>query len=390
MTDWTTAVGWVLTAAGLAYGAVATAAVYRWTHRPTPPIPAAHQPAVTLLKPLAGAEPGLLENLESFLDQEYEGTIQMVLGVAKPDDPALPLAEAFRARHPEREVALSVRERHLGANPKINNVAGMLPYARHDVLVLSDADVRVSPEYLGHVTAILSQPGVGAVTCLYRGRPADASPYSAVLAAYINGWFLPSVLVSLTGRRHAYGLGATLAFRRQTLDAIGGLAAIADYLADDFHLARRIEQTGLIVRLAPRPVTTMTTEASLLDLLDHVRRWSCTSRTARPWGYTFSFLSYPIVLAAIGLLLTRDRAMGLVGLGAAVALRLAMWSMVASELTPYRSFTRVLVVLATELTAFVGWISGFWPRSIRWREGRWDIDQRGQMGSRRPGQRRTL
>jgi ceramide glucosyltransferase len=385
MTVWATGIAFGLAGAGLAYGIVAAAAVYRWTHRRTRPPQDGNQPGVTLLKPLAGAEPGLPDNLESFFAQHYQGPIQMVLGVASPEDPAAASARAFIARRPDRDMVLSVRARSIGTNPKINNVAGMLPYARHDILVLSDADVRVPPDYLSRVTEILGQPGVGAVTCLYRGQPADASPYSHLLAAYVNGWFLPSVLVSLTGRRHAYGLGATVAFRRQTLDAIGGLAAIADYLADDFHLARRIERTGLLVRLAPRPVTTMTTEASLRELLDHLRRWSCTSRTARPWGYTFSFLSYPIILATVAVLWTGARPLSLAFLVAAVALRLALWSMVAADLTPYRPSTRLLLVLGTELAAFVGWISGFWSRSIRWREGRWDIDQRGQMGVRRTG-----
>jgi ceramide glucosyltransferase len=366
------------------YGLLALAVLVNWRrtrqHAPrlTPP-----PEGVTLFKPLAGYEPGLPANLETFGVQDYGGPVQLVLGVATPTDPAAPLALEFASRHPDWDVAVSTRQVRLGRNPKINNVAGMVPLARYGIWVLSDADIAVPPGYLRELCGILADPEVGAVTCLYRGKPGDGSPYSHMLAAYINACFLPSVLVSLIGRRHAYGLGATLAFHRDTLAGLGGLQAVADDLADDFALARLIEQTGRRVVLASVVVTTITAEPTLGSLLGHLRRWSYTSRTARPWGYAFSFLSYPISLACIAVAVTVSvPAIALLGL--AVSVRCLMHVIVDDGLSRYAWPVRVLLVVGSEWAAFVGWLTAFLPTPIRWRQVTWPTHgARGPVAGRR-------
>jgi ceramide glucosyltransferase len=135
-------------------------------------------PAVTMLKPLCGAEPDLEANLASFCTQDYQGPVQIVLGVQDADDPAAAVVERLVAKLGADTVFVTDQHRH-GANRKISNIINMMEYAKHDVIVLSDSDMRVGPTYLQQVVGALEAPGVGLVTCLYRGLPAAASGHAS-------------------------------------------------------------------------------------------------------------------------------------------------------------------------------------------------------------------
>src|SRR5262249_21775906 len=129
-------------------------------------------PAVTLLKPLHGAEPGLAENLASFCKQDYPGPIQLVIGIQSPSDAAIRIAEGLKNGHPEIDITLVIDPRQGGSNPKVANLLNMMPHAKHHVLVLSDSDIGVEPHYLRVVISTLQQ-GAGAVSCCYVGKPLD-------------------------------------------------------------------------------------------------------------------------------------------------------------------------------------------------------------------------
>ncbi len=127
-------------------------------------------PPVTILKPLHLGEPGLSDNLESFFAQDYPGDIQIVFGVHDAGDPAIAVVEALQARYPHLDTAIVADGALHGSNAKVSNLINMLPSARHDMLVLTDSDITVTPRWLRQVTDALAQPGVGLVTCLYTGE----------------------------------------------------------------------------------------------------------------------------------------------------------------------------------------------------------------------------
>lgn len=331
-------------------------------------------PPVTVLKPLHGPEPELDARLETFFRQDYPRW-QVVFGVESPDDGALAAVERLRRRYPRVPVAVSSCAPAVGGNPKMNNLAAMLPLAEHAVLVLSDADVAVGPDYLRLVVAALAGPGVGAATCLYRAAPADAALASRAMAAFLNAFFIPSVRVGTWGRASAYGLGATLALGRDTLERLGGLSAAADHLADDFALGRAVERLGLRVAFAPAAVVTHVAEADAAALWHHLVRWMHATRTSRPWGYAGSIVTYPLVLSLLAAAVGGARpALALAVLAVAGRWALGALHTPAGERTP-----GPLLAAAVEIAAGAAWAAALVGRRLRWRGRAYRVGPGGRL-----------
>jgi len=287
--------GYGLVAAALGYSIIALFRV--WTF-PRPGPSGGPLPPVTLLKPVAGAEPNLESNLRSFCTQDYP-EFQILFGVRDGRDPAIPIVERLVREYPQRHAALVVDARVAGSNYKISNVLNMMPHARHDLLVVADADCRVGPTYLAEVAAAFADPAVGAATCLYKGTPLRPRLADRLGAMFINEWFLPSVLVALLTEPLRYCFGATMAVRRDVLQKIGGFEALASYLADDYMLGHLVAGAGLKVVLVPHLVDITVDEGSPAALLRHELRWARTMRTVRPVGYALSGLTDAIPLTIL-------------------------------------------------------------------------------------------
>jgi ceramide glucosyltransferase len=186
--------GWgffTLAVAGSVYALLASSIVTRFRAVRTPM--ASVLPAVTLLKPLHFDSPGLEEDLDTFLNQDYAAPIQIVFGVQDQNDPAIAIVNHLKARHPGIDMKLVVDTRAYGHNAKISNLVNMAEHAKHDIYVLSDSDISVPPDWLSKVVSALLQPGVGAVTCPYTGR-GGTSAWSTLAAMGTSYDFLPSVL----------------------------------------------------------------------------------------------------------------------------------------------------------------------------------------------------
>ncbi len=206
-------------------------------------------PPVSLLKPLKGLEVGLYENLASFCCLDYP-TYQIVFAVRDPQDPAIKVVEKLKEDFPQRDIILVVRSEVFGPNYKVSNLHHALAQAQYDLLVLSDSDVRVEPDYLHSVVVPLQEPEVGLVTCLYRAR-ATGTWASLFEALFINTYLAPLFLVATQVEESNYAFGATIGVKRPCLEQIGGFLALKDYLADDYHLAHRIVRAGWRVRILP-------------------------------------------------------------------------------------------------------------------------------------------
>lgn len=254
-------------------------------------------PPVSVLKPLYGSEPLLEEALESFCTQDYPH-FQILFGVRDADDPAVAIVQRLQERHPNRDLQLVVNPVIHGLNRKISNVMNILPQARYELLVISDSDIHVSPDYLRHVVAALHKPGTGLVTTLYAGLPATGSLVQMLAACQINHNFLPGVILSrYLGRQDC--LGATMALRRDVLDAVGGLEALLPHVADDALLGRLVRQLGMDITIADCLTWTTIAESSFGELLRHELRWGRTVCALAPAGYAASSIQLPLFWATL-------------------------------------------------------------------------------------------
>jgi ceramide glucosyltransferase len=332
--------------------------------------------AISVLKALYGTEPELEANLASFCQQDYSGEVQLIFGLQHKADPAAKVVAKLRERFPERDIRLCIDPSRHGSNPKVSNLINMLPQASHDILVLSDSDIRVAPGYLRDVTAALASPGVGLVTCLYCGRAA-AGIWSRLAAEGINSHFLPNALVGLKLGLARPCFGATIALRSRTLAEIGGFDAFADQLADDYAIGMAVRQLGLDVAVPPVVVQHVCSDGTFADLLCHELRAARTIRNINPLGYAGLGLINPtpfalaatmlggfdLVSLALLLLALVSRAIVSVQGG-----RLGDWGRGAPWLSPLR-----------DLLSFAVFLASFLPGQLVWRGYRFEVRSDGTL-----------
>jgi len=288
----------LLTCAGLIFQAAALLALHFFCRRPLPPLPPGPEPGITLLKPVRGVDAATRACLASFIRQDYPGG-QILFGVAAADDPVRAVVQDLKIEHPDVDIQIIHCPEKLGLNPKVSTLRQLVPHARHDLLVISDSDVLAPPDLLTHLAAALQEPGVGLTSCLYRAGPA-ATVGSALEALAISADFIPSVAVAHYLEGVSFALGAVMAVRREALEQLGGLAAIADYLADDYQLGQRVRQAGWQVTILPLVVATVQPQATIGGFLAHQLRWARTYRVCRPWG----FFGYGVTLVSTWSLLS--------------------------------------------------------------------------------------
>ncbi|MGH6938570.1 bacteriohopanetetrol glucosamine biosynthesis glycosyltransferase HpnI, partial [Hypericibacter sp.] len=255
-------------------------------------------PSVSILKPLHGDEIGLDRNLESLCQIDYPGEVELVFGVQDPHDPAIRHVRALQDRFPGMAISLVIDPREYGTNRKISNVVNIARVARHEVLVLSDSDIGIDRDYLRHTVAELARPGVGLVTCLYRGAPLSGL-WPTLSAMAIDYNFLPSVIVGLRSGLARPCFGSTIAFRRSVLERVGGFEAFADHLADDNAIGEAVRALGLQVAIAPMLVTHSCAERSLGELLKHELRWSRTILSVAGPSFAGMIATQPLPLALL-------------------------------------------------------------------------------------------
>jgi ceramide glucosyltransferase len=352
-----------LALASVAYGAFALERTFAFGRRRTPRSDAA--PHVTILKPLHGDEPRLAQNLRSFCEQEYP-SFEVIFGARDPADAALAAARDIAQAFPERCAVVFANDatpHH--ANPKIDTLAALVPHARGEILVLADSDMRVTPDYLRAIVAPFADPRVGAVTCLYRGEPADGGLASALGAAANHEQFGPSALVAQTLMGMRFGFGATIAVRRDLFARAGGLDALGGCLADDARLCELVREHGSRVVLSRYVIENTVSEPSLGALWAHELRWARTQRVVQPAGFAGAFLTFPIPLALLHLALARKRSKALAVVAAAFAVRGAL-ALQARRAFGVRAPARPWLIPLRDALGLAVWCAAFASRDVRW------------------------
>ena len=362
------------TTIGCVYALFAAACLRRLsTHAP----PAARSPcpSVSILKPLYGAEPRLLENLASFAHQNYGGFFEVLFGVHEPSDPAVNSVNELMEGHQEASLKLVVNPALHGPNRKVSNLVNLAKVARGDVIVLADSDMRVGHEYLSSVVGSLYQPGVGLVTCLYRGLPV-AGPWSRLSAMAIDYHFMPSVLVGLRLSLARPCFGSTIALRRHTLDRIGGFEAFADCLADDYAVGAAVRSLGYNLAIPPIVLDHTCFEATFSELLAHELRWARTIRRVDPLGFAGSAVTHPVPLALLVLLLVPD-SIGVGLLVASLACRLLV--QIQADRVLGGGARRFWWGPLRDILSFAVFLASFWPGGVSWRGHRYVVRRDGTL-----------
>lgn len=338
---------------------------------------------VSILKSLKGTDPGMLDAFRSHCRQVYDENFELLFGVSSLEDPAVADVRQLQQEFPEKVIRLFECPMRLGTNGKVSTLAQLAPYARYEFLLINDSDITVGPRYLERVMdqfAIrksrhhkASKP-VGLVTALYRGRAHGTLP-SRLEALGISTDFMPSVLLSrmLEGAL-TYGLGSTLAVRRETLERIGGFEVLVDHLADDYELGARVAKAGYCVALTSDVVETSVPAYDWQGFADHQLRWLRTVRDARPAGYAGLVFTHGLAWALLNVLASGLSPLSLWLLGMSFSLRLAVAMMVGTEvLGDHQVLPSLWFLPLRDLVAMGLWVAGFAGNTIVWRGEQFEV-----------------
>ena len=356
----------------MAYSVVAAVTV-RTRDRVSRP-PPMRLPRATVLKPLCGAEPETYECLRSVCEQHYPD-YEVIFGVCDAEDPVVAIARRLQREFPALRITLVINPRQHGSNRKVSNLLNMMPSVTTDLLVLSDSDVRVPIDYLARVVAPLSDDQVGIVTCAYRGRPRHGL-WAVMCALFINEWFLPSVCVAAAAGSRSFAFGASIAMRRQVLIRIGGFAAIANQLADDYRLGELTRQLGLRTVLSDLIVETSVTEQTLKELVRHELRWLRTIRALRPYEYLLCCITFGTPVAAVGAALADGVPAALAMLAVTATSRCILH--VRTRLDDARAVGLLMLPFRDVLSLGL-WLWSFATRRVRWRDDHYHVRRDGSV-----------
>ncbi len=335
-------------------------------------------PGVTILKPVRGLEKNQEHNLRSACLQDYP-EFQLVLSVQGPDDPALPLLKKIQEAFGSGRVSVVIGNRHVGPNGKIDNLLGALPHAQYDILVVSDSDVRLEPDYLKAIVAPLADPDVGCVCTLYKAVHAERW-FEKMELLTLNADFIPSVIFASVTGASKFCLGSSMAFRRGSLQEIGGLESLADYLAEDYEMGRRLWASGKKIAVVPYFVETVVDLKNLRRWWDHQVCWDQKTRAAQGKGFFATLLirsvPFALLFAAFRLL---DGA-GLMVLGGAIGLRLATAAVILGwGLRDPEGLRGLALLPLRDLSALITWLLAFTKKTVRWRGAKLTLARGGRL-----------
>lgn len=321
---------------------------------------------VTILKPVKGMDEGSYENFASFCCQNYAGPVQLLFAVASSDDPAIPVIRQLQNNFQETDITLNIDPSIHGPNLKVSNLINAFPLARHDLLIVCDSDIRVEPEFLSSVTSHFKDPGTGLVSSPYRTSTVHGTATAFESLAFSTE-MMPNVVTAMKLEGLSFALGAAMTFRREALESIGGLEALADYLADDYQLGNKIHKAGWKLALDRQFVESMLKAETLSAIMSRQMRWSRTMRVSRPGGYLASGITLP-GLAIIAALSAGPLIMSAQAILLLYVLRITVSTIFSRSLTQDRLLPRWAWLLPIrDLLATATWLCSFLGNTVKWR-----------------------
>jgi ceramide glucosyltransferase len=359
-------------AVGVAYLALASFLIMRFQagRRRAP----ARCPSASILVPLCGEESELRERLLALCRQTYGGALQLVCGVSDAADPAVGVVKSVAAERPDVRIDLKIDPRQHGGNRKISNLINMTPLAQAEFLAIIDSDILVGPNHLSELASELDRPGVGAVTCLYHGV-GGTGLWSSLAALSINADFLPNVIVALGLGAARPCFGATIALRRRTLEAIGGLRAFADCLHDDYAIGERLREAGYAISIPRFSVAHVCRERTARALIQNQVRAARTIRIITPRGYAGSIIAHPAAFAIPATLLGAAHGVPLLLLALMGRVVLCFWVERAFSLQRQTYW----LLPFYDLLFLVVYAASFFGSGISWRGERYRLKSDGSL-----------
>jgi ceramide glucosyltransferase len=361
-----------LAAASIAYLLLSLYSVvgYFRALRKPPASKSAYSPPASILKPVRGLDRDAYENFASFCRLDYP-EYELIFAVADPDDPAVPVIEKLQADFPSCPIRLIKGVAHLGANSKVNSLCRLVQEAKYDVLVMSDSDVRVAPDYLSSIASSFADTRVGAVTAFCRCMTAG----SVAADLYSLGMYLDSVPGALIARnlegKMQFAFGWTMATTKRHLSEIGGWEDMANYHSDDFELGNRIARRGYRVELMRDPVRMELPREAIGQYFRHELRWSIGLKNVRPIAYWWLILTHGLPWALLAAALAARA--GWDGIAAAhvvayLGLRLGLaWTTGTWGLGDTETWKKLWLVPLRDALSFLVWVGGFFSERILWR-----------------------
>jgi ceramide glucosyltransferase len=346
---------------------------HRVSRKPAHPAQGVTTP-ISVLKPVRGVDPNAYENFASFCRQEYP-EFEILFGVADTGDPVVPVVQKLIADFPGRAIRLLVVEERLGPNSKVSNLCRLAREARHDLLVITDSDVRVNPGYLQGVAAMFRDPKVGGVTALYRGND-NLQFVAAMDCVGSSAAFCGAALVARELEGLKFMMGSTMATTKQRLAEIGGFEAMVDLHSDDYELGRRIARRGYRIELLPEPVQMAFPTQTLGEYLRHELRWAIGIRNIRPGGHFGMLFTHGLPWAIAAACVAPSLSVATGYLAAYFLTRFAMaWTVGVWGLRDPVLRRRFWVLPVRDLLSFFIWLASFGINRIEWRGSAFTLEK---------------
>jgi len=357
----------LLAIASFAFYVVAIVAALRFfRRRDAASLPADFTPPISILKPIYGLDRETYENYVSFCAQDYPD-YEILFCVSDDQDLAIPMIEQLARDFPQRRIHLLIGSEPLGVSDKVNKLCRMAREAQHEILAVSDSDVRVDPGYLRAIAAPFHDPTVGAVTCLYRGLT-DGSLAADLEAIGNSTDFTAGVLVAWLFAPVNFTLGATMATTKKCLAEISGFESLVDHFSDDYELGNRIAARGHRVELSTFPVSIVYPRQTLADAFRHQLRWNVSIRFSRPAGHLGLIFTQALPLALLAAIFAPSAAWAVSLLVGYLLLRgISAWVVGVYGMRDVGVRQHLELLPLRDAFAFIVWLASFFPQRVHWR-----------------------
>jgi ceramide glucosyltransferase len=328
--------------------------------------------AISILKPLAGLDEGLEDNLRSFFEQDYP-SFELLFAVRREDDPAVPVVRRLIAEYTEIPAKLILTGEPPYPHAKVYSLQRMLEESRHELIAMSDSDVRVKSDFCRSLAAEFSDQNLGLVTCPYRAVSGKAI-WSRLEAVGMNTDFHAGLFTAVMMEGTKFAVGPTIVARKSVLIALGGLERVKDYLAEDYMLGRIAADLGFVVRMSPYVVEHRIGSEGMVKNFSHRLRWARSTRRSRPWGYVGQFFTHSLPVGFATALVCHELWSFMV---VTVALRaVSAWTVSRGIL---RAHIPWLLLPLQDMLGFAFWVAGFFGNSISWRGQRYILNRDGTV-----------
>lgn len=341
------------------------------------PFTSTFHPPVSILKPICGLDGDAYKNLVSFCRQDYP-TYQIIFCLRDRLDPCIAIVKQITSDFPELDIELVICDRIIGVNPKVSNLANAVPFAKYEIILVADSDIRVGIDYLRRVIAPLQDNSVGVVTCMYRSI---AQGWITTLEAVASTAITQCNIVAsqkLEGIKFAFG--STIVIRQEVLKAIGGFSVIADHLADDYQLGYLPTQAGHKVVLSDYVVEHVLASSTFIDSIQRQIRWAKCIRVSRPWGYVGLIFTHGTAISLLMLIATGGSFLSINVLIATWTIRLIMGWIVGDKIlqdTVIRKYFWLMYL--SDFINFFIWCYSFFDNTVEWRGKSFKVIKEGKL-----------